>query len=126
MKNLNKCDAFTLVEVIVTAVIVAILALVSVQIYRGYVSEAKRNVVEHAAASAATFLNGAMNMEITIPNETIANPLTELQRWTVTLPSGNEGVFICPKGMEITIDVTNKQVKATLESFVSNWYKYDN
>ena len=47
--------AFTLIEVIVVAVIVAILAAVAIPIYNGYVKNTRQNIVDNTAGSAATF-----------------------------------------------------------------------
>ena len=46
---------FTLIEVIVVAVIVAILAAVAIPIYNGYVNSSRQNVVDNNAGGLATF-----------------------------------------------------------------------
>lgn len=46
---------FTLIEVIVVAVIVAILAAVAIPIYNGYVQSSRQNVVDNNAGALATF-----------------------------------------------------------------------
>ena len=46
---------FTLIEVIVVAVIVAILAAVAIPIYNAYVNSSRQNVVNNTAGSLATF-----------------------------------------------------------------------
>jgi prepilin-type N-terminal cleavage/methylation domain-containing protein len=57
----NKQSGFTLVEVIVVAVIVAILAGVSVPLYLGYINSSRTNQATNAAGSAASFVNACRN-----------------------------------------------------------------
>jgi type IV pilus assembly protein PilA len=62
MQALNrKQQGFTLVEVIVVAVIVAILAGVSVPLYLGYINNSRTNQATNAAGSAASFVNACRN-----------------------------------------------------------------
>jgi prepilin-type N-terminal cleavage/methylation domain-containing protein len=60
-KTRKNEKGFTLVEVIVVAVIVAVLALVGIQLYQGYAVEARRNTAENLAASAASYLQTFVN-----------------------------------------------------------------
>ena len=46
---------FTLIEVIVVAVIVAVLAAVAIPIYNGYIQSSRQNVVDNNAGALATF-----------------------------------------------------------------------
>ncbi|MBN1758176.1 MAG: prepilin-type N-terminal cleavage/methylation domain-containing protein [Chitinispirillaceae bacterium] len=125
MKQKIRHCGFTLVEIIVTGVIVAVLALISVQIYRGYIDEARQGVVDGIGASACKFLQGAGSIELEIPNPpNITTELTEGQHWTTNLPSGEPVVFSCPRGMTITIDEDRQQVRAVFGSFSSEWYSY--
>lgn len=66
-KRLNN-KGFTLVEVIVVAVIVAVLALVAIQLYTGYVAESRQNTAENLAASAASYLQTERNRGNVYPN----------------------------------------------------------
>jgi type IV pilus assembly protein PilA len=60
LKTRNQ-QGFTLVEVIVVAVIVAILAGVSVPLYLGYINNSRLNSATNAAGSAASFVNACRN-----------------------------------------------------------------
>lgn len=61
-KSRIKAQAgFTLVEVIVVAVIVAVLAGVSVPLYLGYVNSSRLNAASNAAGSAASFAGACVN-----------------------------------------------------------------
>jgi len=71
LKNNNK--GFTLVEVIVVAVIVLVLAAVAIPLYNGYVKSSRESVVENAAGSIATFLGVAAQVNNTV---TMNNPGT--------------------------------------------------
>jgi prepilin-type N-terminal cleavage/methylation domain-containing protein len=128
MHNSSQGNGFTLVEVIVTAVIIAIIALVSIQLYRGFVREAKRNQVENVAASAADFLQTAFNMEIPIPScestADIRTPICGREEWHYQLPGGNTVRFVCPEGMIITINTATLHVQADLDGCTSEWVQY--
>ena len=54
-------QGFTLVEVIVVAVIVAILAGVSIPLYLGYINGTRENAAANAAGSAASFMAACVN-----------------------------------------------------------------
>lgn len=54
-KKMKK--GFTLVEVLVVAVIIAILAAVGVPLYMNYVKDARKGVAENAAGEAANLYN---------------------------------------------------------------------
>lgn len=101
MKNRK---GFTLVEVIVVAVIVAVLALVGIQLYQGYVVESQRNTAENLAASAAGFLQTAVNsIGIANTDAIVPNPLPGGQTWVVNLGGGpNVVTFTCPVNATIT------------------------
>jgi prepilin-type N-terminal cleavage/methylation domain-containing protein len=113
----NNRKGFTLVEVIVVAVIVAVLALVGIQLYQGYVTESNRNMAENLAGSAAQFL---MTIENT-NGATSADALGDLApggRWSVPLAGGNNvAVFGCPA--TATISITPPTVSATVNNISS-------
>jgi prepilin-type N-terminal cleavage/methylation domain-containing protein len=55
--KIKQCGAFTLVEVIVVATIVAILAIAGTVIYGGYIREARKSTVSNLAEAAAAAAN---------------------------------------------------------------------
>jgi prepilin-type N-terminal cleavage/methylation domain-containing protein len=128
VKSYRHANGFTLVEVIVVSVIIAALALVAVLLYQGYVNDARKNNIENLAASAAGYLNSAINLDATVPGPGIATPLSEAARWTFTSASGGSCVFVCPKGTQIDINAGTKTVAARYigNAIVSTAYKYDN
>lgn len=60
-RKLKAQKGFTLVEVIVVAVIVAILAGVSIPLYLGYINNSRDNAATNAAGSAASFAAACVN-----------------------------------------------------------------
>ena len=119
-KQLKKNKGFTLVEVIVVAVIVAVLALVAIQFYQGYINESRRNTAENLAASAAGFLLAGVNSvgDSTVEAACIP-PLKEYETWTLTLSTGNVAYFKAPKDAEISYDATLKTVTAKVKGVQS-------
>jgi prepilin-type N-terminal cleavage/methylation domain-containing protein len=71
IRNHKSQKGFTLVEVIVVAVIVAILAGVSVPLYLGYINNSRENAAANAAGSAASFAAACVNTgkEITLADK---------------------------------------------------------
>ncbi|MBN1307905.1 MAG: prepilin-type N-terminal cleavage/methylation domain-containing protein [Chitinispirillaceae bacterium] len=125
---------FTLVEVIVVAVIVAVLALVGIQLYQGYATEARRNTAENLAASAASFLQTIVNAtdaataDALAPHPTIDGDLPNPadNSWQYTFPGGAPPViFTCPANATVTKDLGTGLVTATVGGVNSlGTYKY--
>ncbi len=105
----NK-KGFTLVEVIVVAVIVAILAVSSVQLYIGYVTDARKQVLEGIAGNAATYLNTALNLDATVTSALIPSPITSVEKWVTVMGSGDSATFSPPVG--ITVEIADDSVYA--------------
>jgi type II secretory pathway pseudopilin PulG len=123
-KNLNNKKGFTLVETIVIAVIVAVLALLAVQFY-SYIVDARRNTAQITAASAAGFLNTAINLGVTVDNNSFPDLMGSGQ-WDLPMPSNvTPSIFKCPAGVIITVNTANKTVKASIKGTASSDYKYD-
>lgn len=129
-KILKSNKGFTLVEVIVVAVIVAVLALVSIQLYQGYITEARINNAENLAASAATFLQAALNSEATVDPEIGAGVIVGdgITGWEATMPhSGQTSSFSVPNGYTVTLtasDVTAQWTDDDANVTISSEYPY--
>jgi len=117
-----KHQGFTLVEVIVVAVIVAVLAMFAVQIYAGYVKDSKEQVLENSAANAATFLNTALNLNADVPSTLIPATLTSGSEWVTFVPSGDSVTFTPPEG--VTIMITSDVVTASKGTETSKNYLF--
>jgi prepilin-type N-terminal cleavage/methylation domain-containing protein len=81
MKNFEQAKAqrgFTLVEVIVVAIIVAALAGVAIPMYTSYVSTSRQNAAANAAGSIAAFMGACSNQNgtTTAPGFTLNSPTT--------------------------------------------------
>jgi len=79
-KSRNR-QGFTLVEVIVVAVIVAILSAVAVPLYLGYINSAKVSTANNIAGAAASYLASARNSGNTTD---FTSPLTGSAAWSYT------------------------------------------
>lgn len=100
---------FTLVEVIVVSVIVAILAAVAIPIYTGYINDAALNQANNEAANFAGAVSSAINAGFTVQatnfGATITGPVQV--KWA-TVPAGwsggagNEPVINIAKGVVLT------------------------
>ncbi len=118
MRTQKRNQGFTLVEVIVVAVIVAVLALVGIQLYTGYVQDARQNTAENLAASAAGYLATERNRG-TVPDPLTARPL-------VSDTAGSGGLtpttFTVPTNATLTITTT--AVTATVGDATSASYAW--
>jgi prepilin-type N-terminal cleavage/methylation domain-containing protein len=117
LSKLRNNKGFTLVEVIVVAVIVAVLALVAIQLYQGYVREARRNTAENLAASAAGHLQAVYN---SVGSSDWSQGYTD--NLDATLESGQIVYFRVPANSTVT--VTGTSVSATVKD-ISSIGKYD-
>jgi len=102
MKNSR---GFTLVEVIVVAIIVAVLAAAAIGFYIHYTRDAKRSVCDNMAESLATFCAACRSAEGLISP---ALPQTGLAEGTVircSMVQGEpeKGAWIVPSGLECDI-----------------------
>lgn len=114
----KNAKGFTLVEVIVVAVIVAVLALVAVQLYQGYVRESRKNTAENLAASAAGFLQAQVNSGWTASSGNASNG--------GNLPSVvANAVFYVPANANVYWDASTGLVTANVSSVnTSGTYKF--
>lgn len=108
MKNKSKSlkKGFTLVEVIVVAVIVAILAAVAIPIYQGYVDDSNKDQASNTAGSVASFCGAcAAKGGVCAQDATTTPP-------SVTCPASTATIGI-PVGTSLDLDATAKTVTAT-------------
>lgn len=119
-KKLNK-KGFTLVEVIVVAVIVAVLALVGIQLYQGYVADARQGTADNLASQVAGFITTEQNRGGAVAANTYAGgveiPVTGL-------PSGVTATkFVVPGGAETVVTVGATDVFVTINGTKSKTVK---
>ncbi|MCL2220076.1 MAG: prepilin-type N-terminal cleavage/methylation domain-containing protein [Chitinispirillia bacterium] len=67
-KYVKNNKGFTLVEVIVVAVIVLILAAVAIPLYQGYIRDSRQAVAENSAGSIASALSAAIQIGAIVPD----------------------------------------------------------
>jgi len=97
-KAIAKEKGFTLVEVIVVAVIVAVLALVAIQLYQGYVKDSRQNTAENLAASAAGHVQACIASGGADPGDvTWAGQSSNV----CNTSGGNTTTFVVPANAEI-------------------------
>lgn len=65
---------FTLVEVIVVAVIVAVLAAVAIPLYMGYIRDSRINVGNNVGGTLASAGGATTQQQLTVPAATYASP----------------------------------------------------
>jgi prepilin-type N-terminal cleavage/methylation domain-containing protein len=100
-KMLKNQKGFTLVEVIVVAVIVAVLAAVAIPLYLGYIESSKVNIANNTAGSAASCLAAARNSSA--PDANFPSPLLPNTSWTYTPAGATTAVtFTAPDKATIT------------------------
>ncbi|MBF0431189.1 MAG: prepilin-type N-terminal cleavage/methylation domain-containing protein [Fibrobacteria bacterium] len=89
MRN-NKQKGFSLVEVIVAAVIIAVLAAVAVPVYLTYIENQRQANVEDLAKTGAASANSFFRRTNTDPTVDDLNLfLPDSSRYTVTVSSGS-------------------------------------
>ena len=102
MKTGNS--GFTLTEVIVVVVIVAILSAIAIPIYSGFVSDAKQdsvnNLAETAAAAANTYVRKKDETSLTVP---ILNLHYDSTKYTISIDKGNDQITVSGYGKMKTV-----------------------
>lgn len=92
--KLMKCVGFTLIEAIVTAVIMAILAAVAIPMYVGYINDQKQTTVNNLAETAAAAANAFKRRTGTNPNTDQLQLYYDANKYTVTVTTGNNTVSV--------------------------------
>jgi len=126
MQKLHKNNkGFTLVEVIVVAVIVLILAAVAIPLYNGYIDDSRRASAENVAGSMASAFGAAEQMGWGYA--TVSNAGTAVGTVIVAPQGGQSNVIVIPRNMSVyaasassTIEVRvpfegTRQVTATVQ-----------
>lgn len=115
MKRKNE-QGFTLVEVIVVAVIVAVLAAVAIPLYNGYIADSRTNVCQNTAGTVAGALVAAVGRGqtpvagwlvgqiLTIPPD--PNVLGSTAN-VITIPAGFTANIVWPPNGTVTITGPN-------------------
>lgn len=93
MKNKYKKYGFTLIEVVVTAVIIAVIAIAATVMYHGYITESRKNTVSNLAEAAAASANAytrktGVNLAST-DSAQLHLFFPDPTRFTVTIEPGN-------------------------------------
>lgn len=99
LKTLKNQKGFTLVEVIVVAVIVLILAAVAIPLYNGYIKDSRQNVANNTAGSVASAFAAAIQADLAIPAS------TDTAEGTITIVGKNDNNIIrVPVGYTVEWD----------------------
>ncbi len=91
----NPPNAFTMVEVLIVGVIVAVLAITATIIYQGYITNTRQKTVTNLAETAAAAANSYFRRTGAHPN--LANlqlHLPDPARYNVTINTGDSTVII--------------------------------
>lgn len=114
LKTLKNQKGFTLVEVIVVAVIVLILAAAAIPLYNGYISDSRQNIASNTAGSVASAFaaavqadldnTGSTDWEATDGSAVTAKDATTLTEIKIKGISGKENILAIPKGYTVKWD----------------------
>ena len=108
--TVRKEKGFTLVEVIVVAVIVAVLAAVAIPLYMGYIKDSRINVGNNVGGSLSSAAGATRQQALTVPAGTYVSPVTGAAN-SVTFPNltndaTNPNTILIPNGFTGIITAT--------------------
>lgn len=102
MKKINKKQqGFTLVEVIVVAVIVAVLAAVAIPLYMGYIKDSRINVANNTAGTVASACGATKQQN---PANVVTGTFTAGAVISFNGESGTPNNIQVPLDFSVTID----------------------
>jgi type IV pilus assembly protein PilA len=109
-------NGFTLVEVIVVAVIVSILAAVAIPLYLNYITDSRGNAAANAAGSIASFCGACVNVNgVPTRNGTVITCVGGAPVTTMEIPGK----------ITIVLDIVAKTVTGThVEGGAASVYHY--
>jgi len=102
---------FTLVEVIVVAVIVAVLAAVAIPLYNGYIKDSRKNVADNLGGTVASACGATIQQNLTPPVAEHVGP-TAIDFPGITDGAAANSIQV-PDGF--TVDITLTTVQATYD-----------
>jgi len=110
LKNNNK--GFTLVEVIVVAVIVLVLSAVAIPLYNGYISDSRSAVAENLAGTVATAISAAIQAGTLNPST--LQVTSEVEETDVNTGEPIKVVTVSPKEAESVLSIPSKNANNTI------------
>jgi prepilin-type N-terminal cleavage/methylation domain-containing protein len=97
--NISQKKGFTMVEVLIVGVIVAVLATIAVMIYQGYIRESKQQTVNSLAETAAASANSFLRRTGQDPNVANLNlHLPDPTQYTINIDKTNKTVMVTDAG----------------------------
>jgi prepilin-type N-terminal cleavage/methylation domain-containing protein len=103
---MNKNRGFTMVEVIVVGVIVAILAAVAIPTYTNYLNSTKQNAVDNLAQTAAAAANSFYRRTGSNPAVSDLNLFYDQNKYSVIVTVANSSVTVSEQNTSFTKTVT--------------------
>jgi type IV pilus assembly protein PilE len=112
-KNMRNPKGFTLIEAIISAVIVAILAAVAIPFYTGYVTSARQDRVNNLAQTAAAAANAYVRKTggtLSASNVSLAATTGDVSKLNLFVPDAAEyTISITQTGLTGAISVTDSK-----------------
>jgi|WetSurMetagenome_2_1015567.scaffolds.fasta_scaffold484156_2 prepilin-type N-terminal cleavage/methylation domain-containing protein len=108
MKMAKKTSGFTLIETLVVAAIVAVLAAVSIPMYIGYVNNQRQTTVNNLAETAAAAANAYVRRTGQCPTVAQLNLYYNAAKYTVNAPVCN-----LPNGSVTVFETAKPSITAT-------------
>jgi prepilin-type N-terminal cleavage/methylation domain-containing protein len=120
--SVRKEQGFTLVEVIVVAVIVAVLAAVAIPLYMGYIKDSRINVANNTAGTVASQCGATKQQN---SSNVVTGTKTEGEVFSFNGENGVPNNVMIPLGYNVTVTATgvycNSTKDATCYSKVFNY-----